>query len=306
MAVTAINLNRLAVFVAVVGAGSFTAAAAQLGTTKAMASQHVARLEKELGVTLLLRSTRRMALTEAGALFHADCVRILGEAEAAIERVGENRDIPTGTLRVGASSDHGPAVVAPALASFARLHPQLKVELVVSDRIADPIAERFDVSVRVGWLRDSRLHAARLGAFRQRLVGAPSYLAAAGTPRRPDDLAQHGWIALSVLPAPLHWTFAGVAGARRSVRVRPVAEVNSTLSAYAMVLAGGGLSVLPDYLVDDAIGDGRLVSLLRGHRLPDGGIYAVYSGRHPPAKVRAFVAHLREAAQQHVPQRKRP
>ncbi|HEY0232671.1 MAG TPA: LysR family transcriptional regulator [Dokdonella sp.] len=297
MAVAEVNLNRLAVFVAVARAGSFTAAAEQLGSTKAMASQHVARLEKELGVSLLLRSTRRMALTEAGALFHADCVRILGETEAAIERVGENRDRPTGTLRVGAASDHGPSVVAPALATFVRLHPQVKVELVVSDRIADPIAERFDVSVRIGWLRDSRLHAVRLGAFRQRLVAAPSYLAAAGTPRHPEELAQHAWISLSVLPSPLHWTFSAAAGARRSVRVNAVAEVNSTLSAYAMALAGAGLSVLPDYLVEDAIGDGRLVPLLRGYRLPDGGIYAVYSGRHPPAKVRAFIAHLRAATQ---------
>lgn len=294
MAVAEINLNRLAVFVAVVRAGSFTAAAEQLGLTKAMASQHVARLEKELGVTLLVRSTRRMALTEAGAIFHTDCVRILGDAEAAIERVGKSRETPVGTLRITAASDHGPAVVAPALAGFMQRHPQLKVDFEVSDHIADPIAERFDVSVRIGWLRDSTLHAARLSAFRQCPVASPAYLAAQGTPRRPDDLARHRWIALSVLSSPLRWTFTASGGARRTVRMSAVAQVNNTLAAYALVLAGAGVSVLPDYLVEAAIGDGRLVPLLRGYRLPNGGIYAVYPGRQPPAKVSAFIAHLRD------------
>src|SRR3954470_1947475 len=113
------NLNRLAVFVALVRAGSFTAAAKQLGTTKAMVSQQLAKLEEELGVTLLVRSTRRMSLTDAGERFHEDCARVLDDAEAAIARLGECRDTPMGVLRVAAAGDHGPAVVAPALAAYA-------------------------------------------------------------------------------------------------------------------------------------------------------------------------------------------
>ena len=305
MSIADVNLNRLAVFAALIRAGSFTAAAEQLGLTKAMVSQHLARLEKELGVTLLVRSTRRMALTEAGASFHSDCVRILAEAETAIERVGANRETPTGTLRITAASDHGPAVVAPALASFMLRYPQLKVDFVVGDEILDPIAERFDVSIRIGWLRDSTLRATRLAAFRQRLVAAPAHLAAQGTPRRPDDLARHPWIALSVLSSPLRWTFTSQDGARRTVRVSASAHVNNTFAAYALVLAGAGVSVLPDYLVADAIGDGRLVALLPGYRLPDGGIYAVYAGRQPAAKVRAFIAHLRESIEARGPVRAR-
>ena len=110
-----VNLNRLSVFVALVRAGSFTAAAEVLGMTKAMVSQHIARLENELGVTLLSRSTRRMALTEAGTAFHAACVRILAEAEAAIAQVGQGQQKPSGTLRLTATGDYGTAVVAPAL-----------------------------------------------------------------------------------------------------------------------------------------------------------------------------------------------
>ncbi|GAB2544261.1 LysR family transcriptional regulator [Rhodanobacter koreensis] len=289
-----VNLNRLTVFVALVRAGSFTAAAEQLGLTKAMVSQHLARLEQELGTTLLLRSTRRMSLTEAGTVFHADCVRLLADAEAAIVRVGGNRDTPSGTLRLTTSTDYGMAVVAPALASFCQLHPQVQADLVIGDRINDLIAERFDLAIRVGWLRDSSLHATRLGSFRQMVVATPTYLATHGTPRRPEQLATHGWIAMSVLATPLRWTFVSSGGARRTVRMKPVAQANNAAAVRAMVLAGAGVAVLPDYLAEEDIRAGRLVVLLAQYRLPEGGIHAVYPGRQAPAKVRRFIEHLRE------------
>ena len=289
-----VNLNRLAVFVALVRAGSFTAAAEQLGLTKAMVSQHLARLEQELGTTLLLRSTRRMSLTEAGTVFHADCVRLLADAEAAIARVGDNRDTPSGTLRLTTTTDYGMAVVAPALASFCQLHPQVQVDLVISDRINDLIAERFDLAIRIGWLRDSSLHATRLGSFRQMVVATPAYLAVHGTPRRLEQLATHGWIAMSVLATPLRWTFVSSGGIRRTVRMKPVAQANNAAAVRAMVLAGAGVAVLPDYLAEEDIRAGRLVVLLAQYRLPEGGIHAVYPGRQPPAKVRSFIDHLRE------------
>ncbi|GGY22771.1 LysR family transcriptional regulator [Rhodanobacter panaciterrae] len=289
-----VNLNRLAVFVALVRAGSFTAAAEQLGLTKAMVSQHLAKLERELGVTLLLRSTRRMSLTEAGISFHIDCMRLLADAEAAIDRVGGNRDTPSGTLRITTSTDYGMAVVAPALASFCQLHPQVQVDLVIGDRINDLIAERFDLAIRLGWLRDSSMHAARLGSFRQLVVAAPAYLSEHGTPRRPEDLAAHGWIAMSVLATPLRWTFVSSGGKRRSVRMRQVAQANNAAAVRAMVLAGAGVGVLPDYLAEEDIRSGRLVALLAQYRLPEGGIHAVYPGKQPPAKVRSFIDHLRE------------
>jgi DNA-binding transcriptional LysR family regulator len=289
-----VNLNRLAVFVALVRAGSFTAAAEQLGLTKAMVSQHLAKLERELGVTLLLRSTRRMSLTEAGTRFHADCVRLLADAEAAIERVGGNRDTPSGTLRITTSTDYGMVVVAPALASFCQLYPQVQVDLVIGDRVSDLIAERFDLAIRLGWLRDSSMHAVRLGGFRQLVVAAPAYLSVHGTPRRPEDLAAHGWIAMSVLATPLRWTFVSSSGHRRSVRMRQVAQANNAAAVRAMVLAGAGVAVLPDYLAEEDIRSGRLVVLLAQYRLPQGGIHAVYPGKQPPAKVRSFIDHLRE------------
>lgn len=288
-----INLNRLAIFVALVRAGSFTAAAEQLGMTKAMVSQHLLKLERELGVTLIVRSTRRMALSEAGALFHADCLALLEQAQAAIERIGDRRHTPTGTLRLTTSTDYGTAVIAPALADFQRLHPPLQVDLVINDQISDLIAERFDLAIRIGWLRDSGLRATRLGGFRQLAMAAPAYLAEHGVPRRPEDLAMHRWIAMSALATPLRWTFTRGSGSRRVVRMRQAMQANNAAAIRALVVSGAGLSVLPDYLVQDDIQAGRLQILLAQYRLPEGGIYAVYPDPQPPAKVRAFIDFMR-------------
>jgi len=288
-----VDLNRLVVFTALVEAGSFTAAAQSLGMTKSRVSQQLAALEAELGVTLVLRTTRRMALTSAGEQFHDDSLRLLEDARAAIARVSAARSQPAGLLRVTAAGDYGPAVIAPALASFRRAFPKIEVDLVVTDRIADPIAERFDLSIRIGWLRDSGLRATRLAAFRQCLVAAPAYLSERGTPTHPRDLAAHDWIALSALRSPLHWTFTSPRGVRTAVRLHATLQTNSTLTVRAFIHAGAGLSVLPDYLVDEDLRAGRLVHVLSRHRLPDGGIFAVYPGREPPAKVRAFIEHLR-------------
>jgi DNA-binding transcriptional LysR family regulator len=289
-----VNLNRLAVFVALVRAGSFTAAAEALGMTKAMVSQHVARLERELGVTLLLRSTRRMTLTEAGNTFHAACVRILAEAEAAIEQAGRGQEKPSGTLRLTATGDYGTAVIAPVLADFLRANPQLQVDLVLADHVSDLIAERFDLAIRMGRLRDSNLRSARLSGFRQLVVAAPAYLASHAEPRTLADLAGHDWVALALLSSPLRWTFSAPDGSRRTVRMRQVAQANNVAAAHALVRYGAGVSVLPDYLVTEDVREGRLVVLLAQYSLPECGIYAVYPGRQPPAKVRAFIDFLRE------------
>jgi len=288
-----INLNRLAVFVALVRAGSFTAAAEALGMTKAMVSQHIARLESELGVGLLSRSTRRMALTEAGATFHAACVRILAEAEAAIDQVGRAQEKPSGTLRLTATHDYGTTMVAPALADFLQKHPDMQADLVLDDHMSDLIAERFDMAIRMGWLRDSNLRSTRMGRFRQLMTASPAYLARRGEPRVITDLASHDWVALTLLATPLRWTFTAPDGSRRTVRMRQVAQANNVTAAHALVRHGAGVSVLPDYLVTDDIRDGRLVVLMADHQLPECGIYAVYPGRQPPAKVRAFIEHMR-------------
>ncbi|QWT21031.1 LysR family transcriptional regulator [Bacillus sp. NP157] len=292
-----VNLNRLGVFVALVRAGSFTAAAEQLGTTKAMVSQHLARLEAEVGMTLVLRSTRKMSLTDAGERFYEDCARVVADAEAAVTRLGECRDTPMGSLRVAASGDHGPAIVAPALAEYVRRFPQIRPELVVSDALVDLIADRIDVAIRVGFLRDSALRSAKLSDMWQCLVASPAYLAEHGTPVAPEDLAAHRWVAHTMLPSPTRWTFSDGSGMKRAVQVDAVASANNTRAVHALVLEGMGLSVLPDYVVDDDLKAGRLVALLPGHALPVAGVYAVYAGQ-ATVKVRAFIDILKERTAQ--------
>jgi DNA-binding transcriptional LysR family regulator len=288
-----INLNRLAVFVTLVQAGSFTAAAEHLGTSKAMVSQHLAKLEEELGMPLVLRSTRRMSLTDAGQRFYEDCARVVADAEAAVTRLGECRDTPMGSLRIAAGGDHGPLIVAPALAAYVQRYPQVRPELVVSDALVDLIADRFDVAIRVGWLRDSTLRSSRLADMRECLVATPDYLATHGTPRVPEDLAAHHWVALTVLPSPTRWTFTDAAGAKTVVQVQATASANSALAVHALVMEGMGLSVLPDYMARRDLAAGRLVHVLPEHALPLGGIYAVYAGQ-PTVKVRSFIDLLKE------------
>lgn len=289
-----VNLNRLAAFAAVVESGSFTVAADKLGLTKAMVSQHVSRLERELGITLLTRTTRRVAPTDAGSAFYADCAPVLQEVEAAIARVGGESEVPSGTLRLTAPEDYGPAVVVPALAGFLRKFPGVKVELVATDQVVDLVSGRFDLAIRTGWLRESSLRATQLGAFDQVVAASPGYLKGAGMPKRPQDLAKHRWIALTILRSSLTWNFSARDGKTRTVRISPAISTNSTASLRAFMREGLGISVLPDYMLDADIAAGKLVRVLPSWSLPQGGVHAVYPNvRYTSAKVRAFVDFLR-------------
>jgi DNA-binding transcriptional LysR family regulator len=293
-AASSVNLNRLAAFAAVVESGSFTAAAEKLGLTKAMVSQHVSRLEKELGIGLLTRTTRKVTPTETGAAFYADCAQVLQGVEAAIARAGGGSEMPAGTLRLTTAEDYGFEVVVPALARFMHEFPAVKVELVATDQVVDLVAGRFDLAIRTGWLRDSSLRATRLGGFDQVVAAAPAYLKKFGAPRRPEDLAKHRWIALTLLRSALTWTFTAKDGKAQTVRVSSTVSTNSTASLRAFMREGVGISILPQYMLDADIRTGRLVRLLAGWSLPQGGVHAMYpNARYTSAKVRAFVDFLR-------------
>jgi DNA-binding transcriptional LysR family regulator len=290
--VEAINLNRLAYFVAVVDAGSFTRAAERLGVTKTVVSQQVARLEAELRTSLFLRTTRRVEPTEAGRRLHARCVMILREAEDAFGEVAEVNASPVGTLRIAAPNDFGASTIAPLAAKFRRTYPACTVELVLSDAKIDLITHHIDVSIRVGWLDDSSQQARRIGTFRQLLVATPD-LARTLPANVPDDLAQLPFIANGALREPLVWHFSRADFDRRTVRMRPLMTIDATPAVLAATLAGGGLSVLPDFLVARPLQAGTLVQVLPDWSLPSGGIHAVYpAARFRPPKVTAFVAML--------------
>ena len=276
--------------------GGFTAAAERLGTTKAMVSAQVRQLEAELGSMLFTRTTRKVVLTEAGQQLHGECAPLLHELEAALDRVGSGAGELRGTLRVTAAHDFLAAALSSRLARFAALHPALHLDLVATDEVLDLVGEGIDVAIRGGGLRDSSLRATRLEEFEQYVCAAPSYLAAHGIPRQPQELAGHRWVALSLLRSPLTWTFSGRQDARRIVRMQAVARANAPSTVQALVREGMGLSALASFAVQQDLQQGRLVRLLGDWSLPRVGIHAVYpAARHVPAKVRALIDFLRRS-----------
>ena len=290
-----LNLNRLAYFAKVVESGSFTRAAEQLGLGKAVVSQHVARLEREVGATLLLRTTRKVVPTEAGRALHARCEVILRESAAAFEELSASAAEPRGTLRIAAPLDYGMSVVAPVAATFARAYPSCQVELSLSDKLVD--LHSVDVAIRVGWLKDSSHVARRLAPMEQHLVCSPSVAGLAGRLRQPDEVASLPFVANRALSEPDVWRFTHPSQGRRTVRMKVQISVDATLAAHAAVLAGAGLSVLPDYLVATDIASRRLVHVLPEWSLPSGGVHVLFpSARFRPVKVGRFVELLYDAA----------
>ena len=292
--VSGINLNRLAVFVAVVEEGTFAGAARRLDVAKAMVTTHIQKLEAELRDTLLVRTTRSVSLTEAGQAFYEASRAIVEQAEAAIESARCHGGEVTGTLRVTAPMDYAATVVAPVAAALTQAHPSLRIELITADRVLDLVADRVDVGIRLGWLADSSHQAVKLGSFALWLVASPSLLRAGGLPKSPQDLSGRPMAAFSVLDKPAHWTFTGPQGEAEEVFFDAVFTADSAVALKQVVLSGGGFGVMTDFTVSQDIEAGRLIRVLPQWTLPEGGIYAVFPASTQRAlKVRVFVDALR-------------
>lgn len=286
------DLNALLVFAAVADTGGFTAAADQLGVAKAKVSLEISRLEAQLGTSLFARTTRRVALTDAGQAVYEACVpalRGVQESLARLAQLGRGATL-SGSLRIGVTVDHAVQSLARAVTEFSALHPALQIELRTSDHVADMLKEGIDVAIRLGWLRDSSLRATKLGTFGQVVVASPGYLKRHGRPSQPEDLVAHQWVALTLLPTPLTWKFTHADGHSQTVRMRAGLRVDSAAALRALVQNGAGISIMDQPGAAPAVAARQLVPLLQEWQLAEGGIYAVYPpGRHLPAKVRAFI-----------------
>lgn len=290
-----IDLNALSIFDAVVESGSFTAAANRLNVAKAKISVQIARLEQQLGTALFTRTTRRLNLTEAGRQLHEQCQPALLGLQDALMQVGRTDQALTGVLRISASVMHVSQSLAPAVARFAQLHPELRIDLRSNDRISDIVADGIDLSFRMGWLRDSSQRAIKLSEFQQTLLAAPVYLKKYGYPQQPQDLREHAWIALSLLPSPLTWKFTHVTGDVQTVHMKSRLQVDAPSSLLVLLEQGAGISVMESMSASLAIQRGKLQQILPEWSLPSGGIYAVLPpGRHVPPKVRAFIDFYRQ------------
>ena len=279
------ELDDIRIFAEVVETGSLTGAGARLGLSKSVVSRRLARLEAALGMPLVARTTRGLSLTEAGSDFRPYAERVVAEMQSARDAMSR-QGAATGRLRLSAPLSFGTTHLAPVIAELALRHPALAIATSYTDRHVDLVGEGFDAAVRMGNLSDSSLIARRIATVTARLVASPAYLARAGTPRTPEELAGHE----TVPHHDLAWVFVRD-GRRHTFRPRGRFTADSGQAELAAVVAGLGLAVMPDFLAGPAIARGALVTLLADYEVPPAGLYVV---RPPPAepmpmKVRVLV-----------------
>lgn len=287
------RLGEMEAFVRVVDLGGFTEAARKLGVSKSAVSKHVASLEERMGARLLNRTTRRVSPTEIGLAFYDRAIRVLAEALEAEAMVSSMQDAPRGELRISAPVSFGLRVIAPAVAEFLKTYEDISVHMVLDDRRVELVAEGYDLAIRIGDLPDSSLKARRLGDVSSLLVASPAYVAAHGTPERWQDLTGHNLLHYSNLSSGNYWRLAGADGEERQIRATGRLTVNNGDALLKAAEAGLGIAYSPDFIIGDAIREGRLVELLPDARRPVFGIYAVYpQGRFPQPKLRVFIDFL--------------
>lgn len=284
---------EMAFFSDLVRCGSLSAAARELQVSTAAVSKRLAQLEARLGITLLHRTTRRVSLTAEGEVYLQHARRILAEIEAAESELRGTRAEPKGLLRVNATLGFGRMHVAPLIASFARRHPQVEVQLQLSVN-PPPLAEdAFDVCVRFGEPPDARVVARRLAPNRRLLCASPAYLAREGTPRQPHELARHSII--GIRQGDEAYGVWRLRSGRRTetVKVRGPLSTNDGEIAVNWALAGLGIVLRAEWDIARYLRSGRLVQVLENWDSPPADIHAVYPVRHGnSARVRAFVEHL--------------
>ncbi|MBX9925980.1 MAG: LysR family transcriptional regulator [Hyphomicrobiaceae bacterium] len=283
------RLEAMSTFVAVVDAGGFSAAARQLGTPLATVSRRVADLEKELGVQLLVRTTRNISLTDVGQDYVMSCRRLLDDlAEAERSVLGEYR-APKGTLAINAPVVLGRAYLAPIVVDFLQAYPEVDVDLRLGPSGGNLVEQHIDLAVRIGALPDSSMIALRAGEIRHVVCASPGYLARRGVPTHPDDLSAHECVTLTPHESAAEWVFTQN---KRTSKypVRSRLTVTTAETAVDAAIAGVGITHLFCYQVSKSIADGTLKLLMRDFEPPPLPVHFVYaSGRHMPQKLRAFI-----------------
>jgi len=289
------RLNGMRVFAQVVEAQSFTAAADRLGMSKSLVSRHVSALERSLSVKLLNRTTRKLSVTEAGALFYQHCARIVEEAALAEEHLLQAQTEPAGLVKLTAVPAFAVRHVLPALNEFHEQYPKIRVQLACSNRALDLGAERFDLGIRVAFNPDPNLVARKLAANRSALCAAPAYLERHGVPEQVEDLGKHDCVLFPPLAPQGRWNLCR--GSRKfGIEVNGVFETDEMEAVGAAVMAGVGIGILPLYMAGEALRQGELVPLLRDWQvLPASAIYLVHLPNVTlPSRVRVLIEFLLE------------
>ena len=284
-----LDLEDLQTFVEVADAGGVSSAARRLGVSKSIVSRRLFRLEADLGIQLLARTTRGAALTEAGVTFRDHAARVCAELDIARETILPAGDL-RGRLRIAAPLSFGPTDLAPVFAELARRHPQLHIHTCYSDRFVDIVGEGFDCAIRVGYLSDSNLIARRIGFIHGKLVASPGYIKTYGAPERPEEVLSHQ----ALMQGTETWQFTD---GDKTISIHPQGrfKADSGIALAAAAVAGLGIAWLPAYLVEPHLTSGALVSLMTRYPPPTAGMFVVRPpGSHPARKVRVLTELLIE------------
>ncbi len=291
------KLDDILTFLTVIEAGGLTAAARRLGVAKSVASKRISDLESALGATLLRRSPRGVAPTDAGAAFYGRARDILAELDDAAASAAGDGEL-SGLIRVAGPLTFGTLHLAPVLVDFLARHPRVELALHLNDRVVDIIREGYDLAVRIGRLKDSSLIAKKLAECKRVLCCSPTYARHAGLPSILDELKGHACIGYANVPIGERWLFEAErpGGKQRSILVRPRLTVDNGEAIRDAAIAGMGLTVLPTFLVADALRGGKLLPVLQHMPVVSDGIFVVYPpDRHLSTKVRALIEHLTAA-----------
>lgn len=287
---------QIKAFVELVEAGSLTKAAHRLGVATSAISRRMSDLEQRLGVQLLQRTTRTMHLTESGRTFYQRCVSILSEIDDAEQQVSELNTTLTGELRVAAPVSYSYARLCRAINGFMHLHPQLTVDLDMSDRRVNLVEEGFDLAIRVGQLGDSSLRARQLGSSRLVAAASPEFIDQYGEPETIEQLAQLPALIYSIASrVPGRWTYVDAAGQAGAVSMVPRLRCSNGDALVRAAASGLGVCCEPDFIVEQALDNRQLVPIMQDYKWAEFGIYAVYpETRFLSVKARAFIDFLVE------------
>jgi DNA-binding transcriptional LysR family regulator len=287
------DFEGLAIFAKVVELRSFAAASAELTLSKATVSKAVSRLEERLGARLFNRTSRRLALTDAGQKLSERAARLLADGEAAENEALAQSATPRGLVRLAVPMTFGVKEVAPILPKFLEAYPEVSIDLHLSDATVDLIGEGFDAGLRIARLPDSSLIARRLCAMPRYTVAAPSYLKRHGRPTHPMHLAQHKCFGYAYLSTQGIWHYTNSAGEQASVRPAGQLRANNGEAVMPALLAGLGIADLPDFIVGDAVASGEVEVILKGWKQSEGAVHLVMPPGGPrPARVEALADFL--------------
>ncbi len=289
------RFEELQTFTAVVESGNFSAAAERLNLAKSAVSRRIGELEARLGVQLLNRTTRRLSLTDAGHTFYEHCARLLGDLAEAEQAVASGQAALGGRIRMAAPLSFGLLHLEPALSEFLLAHPDVELDLDLSDRQINLVEEGFDLAIRIGELSDSTLVAKRLAPIHFVNCASPEYLRQHGTPSTPQELINHYGLAYGYISTGQQWTFVGDDGSTTTVKVRPRMRANNGDALQQAAIAGLGVLAGPTFIAYRAVAAGQLQVIMPGYRMASMAAFAIYpSRRHLPQRVRVLIDFLAE------------